>query len=133
MKAIGRPNLESRKSIPPAARCGWPARAWRLAEVSQDRPIFLFLNISALHPPTHIYVRGAAGDSTRTQGAALEYVDRQLPPLFETLKRRGRPGICYLMSDHGTAFGDDGYVGHRIGHPVVWTVPYAECSWEATR
>jgi|GEM_PF-4288067 hypothetical protein len=26
----------------------------------------------------------------------------------------------------GTAYGEDGYHGHRLAHPVVWTVPYAE-------
>ena len=25
-----------------------------------------------------------------------------------------------------TAYGEDGYTGHRLGHSVVWTVPYAE-------
>jgi hypothetical protein len=29
-------------------------------------------------------------------------------------------------SDHGTAYGEDGYHGHRIAHETVWTVPYAE-------
>jgi hypothetical protein len=36
-----------------------------------------------------------------------------------------------LMSDHGTLFGEEGWTGHRIGHPAVWTVPYAEFTWEA--
>jgi hypothetical protein len=102
----------------------------RVAECAADRPLFLFVNLSALHPPTHMYLPGARGDSTRSQAAALEYVDRQLPPLFEALQRRGRGGAVYLMSDHGTTFDDDGYCGHRIGHPAVWTVPYGECSWE---
>jgi hypothetical protein len=31
-----------------------------------------------------------------------------------------------VCSDHGTAYGEDGYRGHRLGHPVVWDVPYAE-------
>lgn len=99
-------------------------------ESEADRPLFLFVNISATHPPTHGYVPGARGDSVATQMAALEYVDRRLPPLFASLKVRGRGGIAYLMSDHGTLFGDDGYTGHRVGHPLVWTVPYAEVAWE---
>jgi hypothetical protein len=31
-----------------------------------------------------------------------------------------------ICSDHGTAYGEDGFAGHRLAHPVVWTVPYAE-------
>ena len=31
-----------------------------------------------------------------------------------------------MCSDHGTAYGEEGYYGHRVAHPVVWTVPYAE-------
>jgi hypothetical protein len=102
----------------------------RLRELPRDRPLFIFLNVSAVHPPTHLYVRGAQSDSVETQVAALEYVDRHLAPLFDALQHRNRPGIGFLISDHGTAFGEDGYTGHRIGHPVVWSVPYAECSWE---
>ena len=30
-----------------------------------------------------------------------------------------------ICSDHGTAYGEDGYTGHRLAHPVVWDVPYA--------
>ena len=93
------------------------------------QPLFLFMNVSALHPPTHHYVRGAGVDSIETQSAALEYVDRELPPLFAAMYERDRGGTAHLMSDHGTLFGDDGYRGHRVGHPTVWTVPYAEHHW----
>lgn len=105
----------------------------RVAECPVDRPLFLFVNLSALHPPTRMYLPGAGEESTATQAAALEYVDRHLPALFAALQARGRGGTGYLMSDHGTAFGDDGYNGHRIGHAVVWTVPYGECRWEPRR
>lgn len=94
-----------------------------------DRPLFLFVNLSATHPPTHGYLPGARGDSIASQTAALAYVDRQLPPLFAALRERGRGGSAYLMSDHGTLFGEDGFTGHRVGHPAVWTVPYGECVW----
>jgi hypothetical protein len=100
-----------------------------IAECNPDRPLFLFLNISATHPPTHGYLRGSRGDSVATQTAALEYVDRHLGPLFATLLKRGRGGIGYLMSDHGTLFGEEGWTGHRVSHPAVWTVPYAELEW----
>lgn len=86
--------------------------------------LFLFLNISALHQPNRFYLPGAEQDSVASHAAALEYVDRQLPPLFEALRQRG-PLFCILLSDHGTAYGEQGYVGHRLCHPAVWTVPYA--------
>jgi hypothetical protein len=101
-----------------------------LAGCDLDRPLFLFLNISATHPPTHGYLRGSRGDCSATQTAALEYVDRQLPPLFAALRDRRRGGNAYLMSDHGTLFGEDGWTGHRVSHPAVWTVPYAEFAWD---
>jgi hypothetical protein len=101
-----------------------------IADCPSDRPLFLFLNVSATHPPTRSYVHAAREESVATQGAALEYVDRRLPPLFTALRERGRRGSAYLMSDHGTLFGENGHTGHRVGHPDVWTVPYAEHSWE---
>ena len=79
----------------------------------------------AIHQPNRFYLPGAARDSIESHAAALEYVDSQLPPLFEALRRRG-PSLCVLCSDHGTAYGDDGYEGHRLAHPSVWNVPYAE-------
>jgi hypothetical protein len=97
----------------------------RLARVPPDRRVFLFVNISALHPPNHIFLPGASRDSPAAQGAALAYVDRHLPPLFAALRQRA-PLLAILCSDHGTAYGEDGYTGHRLAHPVVWTVPYAE-------
>jgi hypothetical protein len=87
--------------------------------------VFLFINVSALHQPNCIFAPPATEDSTETQAAALAYVDRCLPPLFAALAARG-PCLCLIMSDHGTAYGEDGYSGHRVGHPVVWNVPYAE-------
>ncbi len=98
----------------------------RLAEPDlAARHCFLFLNVSALHQPNRHYVPGAAHDGVDTQAAALRYVDRALAPLFEALSRRG-PAFVILCSDHGTAYGEDGYEGHRHGHPVVMTVPYAQ-------
>jgi hypothetical protein len=102
-----------------------------LSNRPKERPIFLFLNISATHPPTVGYLRGAKRDSIETQIAALHYVDRQLPALFEQIRRRGRDLKAFLMSDHGTLFGEDGYSGHRVGHSAVWNIPYGECEWSA--
>lgn len=101
-----------------------------IAASDPSRPLFLFVNVSATHPPTRGYLREAAGESTATQAAALAYVDRELPPLFAALQQRGRGGRAYLMSDHGTLFGEEGWTGHRVSHPTVWTVPYGEHVWE---
>lgn len=103
-----------------------------IAECPADQPLFLFLNLSATHPPTRGFVPGAREESPSTQLAALEYVDRRLPPLFAKLRERGRAVAAYLMSDHGTLFGEDGRTGHRVAHSDVWTVPYAEWCWEIT-
>jgi hypothetical protein len=96
-----------------------------LEETPRSRRVFLLLNVSAIHQPNRIFVPGAERDTRETHAAALRYVDSALPPLFAALRRRG-PSLCVLCSDHGTAYGEDGYEGHRIAHPVVWTVPYAE-------
>lgn len=96
-----------------------------LERLPAQQRVFLFINISALHQPNCMFVPGATSDTPETQAAALAYVDRRLPPLFGALQRRG-PTLVIICSDHGTAYGEDGYVGHRISHPVVWTVPYAE-------
>jgi hypothetical protein len=90
-----------------------------------EQRLFLFLNVSALHQPNCMYVPGATQDSVETQAAALAYVDSCLPQLFDRLVARG-PVLCILTSDHGTTYGEDGYWGHRLGHPAVWDVPYAE-------
>jgi hypothetical protein len=97
-----------------------------LEETPRSARLFLFLNVSALHQPNHFYLPGAAArDTIETHAAALEYVDRALAPLFAAAKERA-PTFCILCSDHGTAYGDDGFRGHRLAHPSVWNVPYAE-------
>jgi hypothetical protein len=101
----------------------------RLAAVPTDCRVFLFLNISALHQPNCYYVEGARHDTLETHRAALAYVDRQLPPLFAALERRSA-GFAIVCSDHGTAYGEDGYHGHRAAHPCIWDVPYTQFRWE---
>jgi hypothetical protein len=96
-----------------------------LERVPGHRKILLFLNISAVHQPNCFYLDGATEDTISSHEAALAYVDRHLPPLFHAIRRRG-PAFAIVCSDHGTAYGEDGYRGHRLAHPVVWTVPYAE-------
>ena len=89
-----------------------------------EQPLFLFINVSATHQPNYFYLPGCTEDCRESQAAAIRYVDGCLPPLFEALRRR-RPLLSVLCSDHGTAYGDDGYVGHRLSHPCVWTVPFS--------
>nr|WP_170141165.1 STM4013/SEN3800 family hydrolase [Allonocardiopsis opalescens] len=99
------------------------------AAAPPGRPLFLLVNVSALHQPNWFHLPGARasdGDSLASHAAALEYVDRTIGGLFAAASSRGRPCFAIVCSDHGTAYGEDGYTGHRLGHPSVWTVPYAE-------
>ncbi|MBD1920737.1 STM4013/SEN3800 family hydrolase [Microcoleus sp. FACHB-831] len=96
-----------------------------LIKIPRDRRLFIFINISALHQPNYFYLSGAKTDTIESHAAALEYVDSQLGKLWETLQKRA-PTLCILCSDHGTTYGEDGYTGHRLNHPIVGTVPYAE-------
>ncbi len=94
-----------------------------LARTPAERRLFLLLNVSALHQPNRHYLPGAAEDSPATHAAALEYVDSRIGRLFGMLRR---PSFVIVCSDHGTAYGEDGHTGHRLGHEIVWTVPYGE-------
>ncbi|WP_189707362.1 STM4013/SEN3800 family hydrolase [Streptomyces phaeofaciens] len=104
------------------------ARAERvIGELPAEQRLFLFVNVSALHQPNWFHLPGAtreAGDSRDTHAAALVHVDRHIGRLFAAASSRRR---CFAIvcSDHGTAYGDDGWTGHRLGHESVWTVPYA--------
>ncbi|MFI6502659.1 STM4013/SEN3800 family hydrolase [Nonomuraea typhae] len=99
----------------------------RRAVAARQEPVFLLVNVSALHQPNHFYLpSGPPGhDSLDSHAAALAYVDRHIGELFALMSER-RPCLAIVCSDHGTAYGEDGHTGHRIGHEVVWTVPYAE-------
>ncbi|MER7168146.1 STM4013/SEN3800 family hydrolase [Micromonospora sp. NPDC000207] len=96
-----------------------------LPGVPADRPLFTFLNVAAMHQPNRHYLPGASDDDRASHAAALEYVDSRVDRLFALLTSRSRPVFTIICADHGTAYGEDGHVGHRIGHDVVWTVPYA--------
>ena len=89
-------------------------------------PVFVFLNVAALHQPNRHYLPGAEDDTIESHAAALEYVDGQIPRLVRAMTSRNRPCAAIVCSDHGTAYGEDGLTGHRVAHEVVWTVPYAE-------
>lgn len=99
--------------------------ARRLEDLPRDQRVFLFINVSAIHQPNRHYLAGAAADSLASHAAALCYVDGELTLLQAALARRG-PACVIVCSDHGTLYGEDGFTGHRIGHPAVWTVPYAD-------
>ena len=96
----------------------------------RDERVFAFVNVSAIHQPNCGYVADREVDDLETHGAALCYVDAQLPIVFDALRARGRAFVI-VCSDHGTAYGEDGYVGHRLAHPSVWDVPYAHFFLEA--
>jgi hypothetical protein len=93
--------------------------------VAEDIPLFLFVNVAAIHQPNRHYLPGAERDSRASHAAALRYVDRHIGRLFALATARARPCLVVLCADHGTAYGEDGHTGHRLGHEVVWTVPYA--------
>lgn len=88
--------------------------------------LFLFINVSAIHQPNYFYhTTEQTTDTIASHQAALVYVDSQLPILMDALASQDRDTFCIICSDHGTAYGEEGYYGHRIGHPSVWEVPMA--------
>jgi len=101
------------------------AQAIRSVEKARHRRVFLFINISAIHQPNWFYGATEGPDTLATHTAALVAVDQALTPLFQRLKQRA-PTFAIVCSDHGDAYGEDGHFGHRLGHEVVWTVPYAD-------
>ncbi len=96
----------------------------RLSEADLNKQrCFLFINVAALHQPNRCYLPSSSGDDFESHCAALSYVDGALKPLFDCLRKRNRSFVI-VCSDHGTAYGEDGYYGHRLAHEVVMTVPY---------
>ncbi len=100
-----------------------------LEQLSPEKRVFAFWNVSAIHQPNCYYLKDEPTDSLATHAASLEYVDGVFGEFTQYLIGRG-PTLLIICSDHGTAYGDDGYTGHRLAHPVVWDVPYAECYWD---
>lgn len=90
-----------------------------------NKPKFLFINVAATHQPTCIYHPTLQEDSKETQQAALEYAQQHIAYLLAEQQKRCKT-LVILTSDHGEAFGEDGYYGHRLAHETVWTVPYTE-------
>lgn len=94
-----------------------------VADKHTGRPLFLFLNVSATHVP-HGHYLGQSTDTMKSQRAALAYADEHLGRLITTLTAKA-PWLVIMCADHGDAYGDDGYQGRGIAHPVVMNVPYA--------
>ncbi|MDQ3335280.1 MAG: STM4013/SEN3800 family hydrolase [Myxococcota bacterium] len=94
-----------------------------ISALANEQRAFTFVNVSALHQPNHFYLGDGTRDTVRSHAAALRYIDAHLPRLVSALRPHTFIIIC---SDHGTLYGEDGYVGHRVAHPIVTTVPYAE-------
>lgn len=104
------------------------ANQFKLAEElikDLSKKFFLFINLSALHQPNCFYLEGAEEDTYESHKAALRYVDTCLPALIAAVKKKG-PAFCIFTSDHGTAYGEDNYIGHRLSHETTWNVPYKE-------
>ncbi|OEZ50633.1 sulfatase [Janthinobacterium sp. MP5059B] len=91
---------------------------------ASDERTFLFINVAALHTPNRAYLPGCRADCLESHAAALRYVDGALAPLFTACAARA-PTFAIVCSDHGSAYGEDGYRGHRVAHDSVWQVPYA--------
>ncbi len=111
--------------------------AERVVAAAADKRLLLFLNVSAVHQPNYFYAHDAGPDDLASHAAALRAVDAALPALLQAWARRERPVFWIVCSDHGTAYGEDGFRGHRVSHPVVWTVPYAhgilnKSAWKET-
>lgn len=96
----------------------------RLDQYQEDRKIFLYLNVCAIHYPNYFYVENEKNDSLQTHRAALRYVDGELGRLFDYWKGKRGETFVVCFSDHGTCYGEDGYIFHGINHPMVNTVPY---------
>ena len=107
----------------------------RLAErvidaLPPEKRLMLFLNVSAMHQPNCLFTPGATTDTKETMAAALAYADAWLGRLLDRVAARA-PALVVICSDHGTAYGEEGFVGHRLAHRVTWDVPYAEFVLEA--
>ena len=83
--------------------CKW------LSQHPEDKLLFTYLNIVATHQPTNIYLDWEEPDSLESHAAALEYVDDCIAPLFEACALR-RDTFVIICSDHGTAYGEDGFL-----------------------
>jgi len=94
-----------------------------ISKVRREQLIMMYINISALHYPVHFYLEGMKKDSVECQEAALHYVDGELERLFVAFQQKGDTFVI-CCSDHGTCYGEEGFLYHGFNHPIVNTVPY---------
>lgn len=94
-----------------------------LKKAPENTLVMMYVNISAIHYPNYFYTEGSRRDSVESHGAALRYVDGELEYLFRAFRERGDTFVI-CCSDHGTCYGEDGYLYHGFNHPLVNTVPY---------
>lgn len=95
----------------------------KLGQIPQQKRVFLYMNVDAIHYPNYFYLEGAHQDNLKTHAAALRYVDARLETLFTAMKKRNKTFVI-CCSDHGTCYGEDGVLFHGVNHPAVMTVPY---------
>ncbi len=95
----------------------------KVREAPADRLMMMYINFSAIHYPNYFYLDEGRRDSVASHAAALRYVDRELGRLFEVFRAKGESFVL-CCSDHGTCYGEDGYLYHGFNHPIVNTVPY---------
>lgn len=116
-----------------------------LDRIAPGRPFFGFINFGETHNPFHFMgkqdtcpvdvrarvmqwppeERGEVGRACAAfehQKRAAEFLDSRLPRLFSNLPEETIVVIC---GDHGECFGEDGYWGHGVNHPMVEEVPLA--------
>ena len=115
------------------------------AHIDPSRPFFGFINFGETHAPFSYkgkngrcpvdvrarimtwppVQRGPVGQASAAfdhQREAAEFIDARLPRLFAHLPA---DTIVIVTADHGECFGEDGYWGHGIHHPMVYEVPLA--------
>ena len=96
----------------------------KLSGAPAEVPVFLYLNVDAIHYPNYFYIEGNTRDSLESHKAALRYVDRELGRLFDGWKEKRGGAFVICCSDHGICYGEDGYQFHGIDHPAVNAIPY---------
>lgn len=120
--------------------------AYILGELDVAKPFFAFVNFGETHSPFAYEGKARPAEEHELPSAqnmewppvqkdgpvgrehpawahqreAAEFLDRQLPSLFDAL-----PGntVVVLCGDHGEAMGEDGFEGHGVNHPTVLEVP----------
>ena len=98
----------------------------RLGALPADKRAFLFINVSALHQPNCYYRARRQRTTAAKPWRRRWHMSTRICHASSQPWRGGRRLLAILCSDHGTAYGDDGYHGHRLAHPCVFEVPYAE-------